>query len=154
MKKLWILWLCSMVMTGAYAQQIKELKLKLNESGDLYIKATLLNQTWLRYNQSNPGTLVNSKPADTTFDIGLRRTRLQLYGQLLPRVFFYTQFGMNNFNYGSQNSGNRKLQAFFLDALGELGLKLDSSPDRRGTGLLPFGPNSHEVEFVQATILR
>ena len=33
---------------------------------------------------------------------------------------------------------------FGLDALGELGLKLDSSPDRRGTGLLPFGPNSHE----------
>lgn len=32
---------------------------------------------------------------------------------------------------------------FGLDALGELGLKLDSSPDRRGTGLLPFGPNSH-----------
>jgi hypothetical protein len=33
---------------------------------------------------------------------------------------------------------------FGLDALGELGLKLDSSPDRRGTGLLPFGPTSHE----------
>ncbi|VVO25667.1 OprD family porin [Pseudomonas fluorescens] len=31
-----------------------------------------------------------------------------------------------------------------LDALGELGLKLDSSPDRRGTGLLPYGPQSHE----------
>jgi hypothetical protein len=31
-----------------------------------------------------------------------------------------------------------------LDALGELGLKLDSSPDRRGTGLLPFSPQSHE----------
>lgn len=33
---------------------------------------------------------------------------------------------------------------FGLDALGELGLKLDSSPDRRGTGLLPYGPQSHE----------
>lgn len=31
-----------------------------------------------------------------------------------------------------------------LDALGEMGLKLDSSADRRGTGLLPYGPNSHE----------
>ena len=27
-----------------------------------------------------------------------------------------------------------------LDAIGELGVKLDSSPDRRGTGLLPFDP--------------
>jgi hypothetical protein len=28
---------------------------------------------------------------------------------------------------------------FGVDALGELGVKLDSSRDRRGTGLLPFG---------------
>lgn len=31
-----------------------------------------------------------------------------------------------------------------LDAIGELGIKLDSSRDRRGTGLLPYGPTSHE----------
>lgn len=31
-----------------------------------------------------------------------------------------------------------------LDAIGELGVKLDSSRDRRGTGLLPFGPVSKE----------
>jgi hypothetical protein len=31
-----------------------------------------------------------------------------------------------------------------LDALGELGVKLDSSRDRRGTGLLPFGPADKE----------
>ena len=31
---------------------------------------------------------------------------------------------------------------FGLDALGTLGIKLDSSRDRRGTGLLPFGPQS------------
>ncbi|WP_433737331.1 OprD family porin [Pseudomonas putida] len=33
---------------------------------------------------------------------------------------------------------------FGLDALGELGVKLDSSADRRGTGLLPFGRTSLE----------
>ena len=31
---------------------------------------------------------------------------------------------------------------FGLDALGTLGIKLDSSRDRRGTGLLPYGPES------------
>ncbi|MHC8381867.1 OprD family porin [Pseudomonas sp. LB3P14] len=31
-----------------------------------------------------------------------------------------------------------------LDAIGQLGLKLDSSRDRRGTGLLPFNPVSKE----------
>ncbi|WHS58361.1 OprD family porin [Pseudomonas sp. G2-4] len=33
---------------------------------------------------------------------------------------------------------------FGLDALGELGIKLDSGPGRRGTGLLPYGPNSNQ----------
>lgn len=33
---------------------------------------------------------------------------------------------------------------FGLDALGELGIKLDAGPGRRGTGLLPYGPNSNE----------
>jgi hypothetical protein len=33
---------------------------------------------------------------------------------------------------------------FGLDALGELGIKLDSGPGRRGGGLLPYGPDSNE----------
>ncbi|QBF27316.1 OprD family porin [Pseudomonas tructae] len=33
-----------------------------------------------------------------------------------------------------------------LDALGELGVKLDSSRDRRGTGLLPFGASQEPVD--------
>ncbi len=34
---------------------------------------------------------------------------------------------------------------FGLDAKGMLGLKLDSSPDRAGSGLLPFDPATHEA---------
>ncbi len=100
-------------------KEINELKLNLNENGSHYIKATFLNQVWLRYNQSNPGTHVLGEPTNQTFDIGLRRTRFQLYGQMTDRVFFYFQFGQNNFNYLAQNAGNRKFQAFFHDALGE-----------------------------------
>jgi hypothetical protein len=102
---------------------INEMKLNLNEEGTHYLKWTFLNQVWLRYNQSNPGTLVLGDPASETFDIGLRRTRIQFYGQLTDHVFFYMQFGQNNFNYlsgqNASSSGNRKLQAFFHDALGE-----------------------------------
>ena len=101
------------------AQQSKELKYNLSKDGKKYVKATFLNQVWLRWNESNPGTTVNGQPKDQTVDIGLRRTRLQLYGQLTDHVFFYTQFGMNNFNYLANSAGNRKLQAFFHDALGE-----------------------------------
>ena len=114
-----LLWAVSFAYGQEKPKEARELKMNLNETGSHYIKATFLNQVWLRYNQSNPGTHVLNEPKAETFDIGLRRTRFQLYGQLTDRVFFYFQFGQNNFNYLSQNSGNRKLQAFFHDALGE-----------------------------------
>jgi hypothetical protein len=59
-------------------KELEELRLKLNEDGSHYIKATILNQVWLRYNESNPGTTVLGDATSETFDIGLRRTRLQL----------------------------------------------------------------------------
>lgn len=117
------------LMTGnGYAQEAQaddagkpklELKYNLSKDGSKYIKGTFLNQVWVRWNESNPGTTVNGMAQDNTLDIGLRRTRMQLYGQLTDHVFFYMQYGMNNFNFLSQNAGNRKLQAFFHDALGE-----------------------------------
>jgi hypothetical protein len=101
-----------------------ELRYNLNESGSHFFKVTFLNQAWLQFNQNNPGTTVIGVPKDNTFSIGLRRTRMQLYGQISDHVFMYFQFGMNNFNYlnGGFNpnaSSNRKIQAFFHDALGE-----------------------------------
>jgi len=113
------LWSYNFAQAQEKPKELNELKLNLNENGSHYIKATFLNQVWLRYNESNPGTRVLGEPKNETFDIGLRRTRFQLYGQMTDRVFFYFQFGQNNFNYLSQNAGNRKLQAFFHDALGE-----------------------------------
>lgn len=98
-------------------KEAEELRYKLNESGSHYIKFTLGTQLWLRQNESNPGTLVLGEPANNTFDIGLRRTRFQFYGQLTDRVFFYFQYGLNNFNFLAQNAGNRKLVAFFHDAM-------------------------------------
>ncbi|WP_026462826.1 hypothetical protein [Adhaeribacter aquaticus] len=100
----------------------KPLKFNLNEDGSHYFQATFLNQTWLRYDQSNPGTTVLGQPANNTFDIGLRRTRIQMFGQITDRAFLYFQFGMNNFNFNYNNGANpqnRKVQAFFHDALGE-----------------------------------
>ena len=93
----------------------KELRIKLNEDGSHYVKGTFLNQIWLRYTQSNPGSEVYGTPDGHILDIGLRRTRIQLFGQLIDKVFFYTQFGQNNLSYRSA----RKQGIFFLDAIGE-----------------------------------
>jgi hypothetical protein len=112
-----------------------ELKLNLNDSGTYYLKWTFLNQTWLRFNQSNPGTTVLGDNAPETFDIGLRRTRIQFFGQLTDHIFFYTQFGQNNFNFLSQNAGNRKLQAFFHDALAEYKVFTKNDAMKIGAGL-------------------
>jgi hypothetical protein len=131
MKKFFLITLSAIAVFPAWAQQtvtepvstkkpeIEELRLKLNDDGSHYLKWTFLNQIWFRYNQSNPGTTVLSEPASETFDIGLRRTRIQFYGQLTDHVSFYFQFGQNNFNFLSGNGGNRKFQVFFHDALGE-----------------------------------
>lgn len=100
----------------------KTLKFNLNEDGSHYFQATFLNQSWLRYVESNDGTTRFGKAATETFDIGLRRTRIQLFGQVADRAFLYFQFGQNNFNntagYNS-TGGNRKFAAFFHDALSE-----------------------------------
>lgn len=131
-----ITWLLFVIMSSK-AQQIDSiartinktpteksaLKFNLNADGSHYFQATFLNQVWLRYNQSNEGTTVFSKPAPETFDIGLRRTRIQLFGQITDRTFIYFQFGMNNYNntagYNTSSSGNRKIAAFFHDAICE-----------------------------------
>ncbi len=83
----------------AEKKPIEELKLNLNEDGSHFIKATFLNQVWFRYADYNPGTTVLNSPASNGFDIGLRRTRFQLYGQLTDHVTFYFQLGQNNFNF-------------------------------------------------------
>jgi hypothetical protein len=124
---------------GQNPSSVDEMKLKLNEDGSHYLKWTFMNQVWLRYNDSNPGTTVMGEPANETFDIGLRRTRIQFYGQVTDHVFFYTQFGQNNFNFlagqNANNNGNRKFQAFFHDALGEYKVWKDNDKLKFGAGL-------------------
>ncbi|MCE6988313.1 hypothetical protein [Dyadobacter sp. CY323] len=138
-----------LLSSGLVAAQIKpsddntksDIRYNLNESGSHYVKATFTNQVWLRWNDSNPGTTVFGDPKSNTFDIGLRRTRMQLFGQITDRIFFYTQFGMNNFNKVSASPAyntagtpsNRKVAAFFHDALGEYEIQ------RKGTSFIRFG---------------
>lgn len=105
-----------------------ELKFNLNPSGSHFFKATFLNQTWLRFNNSNPGTTVLGEAAPQTLDLGLRRTRMQLFGQITDRTFIYIQMGLNNFNFlngfpalGNAQGvpSNRKVAFFVHDAVVE-----------------------------------
>jgi len=92
-----------------------EFKKKLNESGSHYIKTTMVAQLWSRYTDFNPGTTLNGFTNQTPFDIGIRRVRVNFLAQPTDRIFFYAQFGQNNFNLTSKlNTG-----AFLHDAVGE-----------------------------------
>lgn len=99
----------------AYSQQFKDGKLWLNEDGSNYFKVTLTGQFWLRNTDLNPGSTVNGFAKRNVTDIGIRRARMQAYGQIADRVFLYTQIGMNNFNYLS----DRKAGFFIHDINGD-----------------------------------
>ncbi len=91
------------------------LKIYLNDDSTRYIQGTGLAQVWFRYNDNNPGSTIFGTPKKETFDVGLRRVRYQIMGQVTKKVFFYTQFGINNFNSISA----RKTPLFFHDVTAE-----------------------------------
>lgn len=106
---------------------LKDGKLPLNADASRYIKFTLLNQVWMRYNESNPGTQVGGYNVPNTYDIGIRRFRIQFYGQLTDRIFIYSQIGINNLSYnadrksgGTPGASQSGTGGFFLhDAVAE-----------------------------------
>jgi len=51
----------------------------------------------LRYTDFRLGPTVYRKAKDQAFDVGLRRVRYQVMGQVTDHVFVYTQFGINSF---------------------------------------------------------
>ncbi|MDG2464381.1 MAG: hypothetical protein P8M61_04770 [Crocinitomicaceae bacterium] len=121
MKKITIGLICILATSQYWAQEtpknykLPELKKNLNESGTQFIKATFLGQFWGRYNENNTGTLVDGYDQSTTSDLGIRRLRFNVFGQLTDRIGFHVQFGQNNFSYLSK----QQTGSFFHDALGE-----------------------------------
>lgn len=111
--------------TKKVAPEKNALKFNLNEIGSHYFQVTFLNQTWARWNESNDGTTQFGKDKPSTIDIGLRRTRIQMFGQITERTFIYFQYGQNNYNNtfawsaGATGIAQRKFSAFFHDALCE-----------------------------------
>ena len=100
----------------AAAPALKDgLKTYLTADSTTYLKLNFVAQAWVRLDESDPGSTVNGELVSETGDVGLRRVRLVLSGQLTSRVFVFVQFGRNSFNYLSP----RKAGSFFHDVTGE-----------------------------------
>lgn len=98
------------------------------------IKVQLFAQLWTRYNQNNPGTIALGQPQDGSFDIGVRRARVQAFANINSRTTLFIHYGFNNFNYAYQNGGNRRIQAYFHDFFAEYRL-FDENELKLGAGL-------------------
>lgn len=112
--------LCSISITVAYSQEQgsfgnKPLKWYLNADSTHWLKFHTYIQLWARATQNNPGTVVLEDPEDHTLDLSIRRFRFALQGQLRPKLFVYTQLGINNLNYISPRGTSVDL----LDAYAE-----------------------------------
>jgi len=95
------------------------LKVKLNDDGTKYFRLLTWHQVWVRHNQNNTGSLRLDQPEESTFDIGLRRSRFLMYAQLNKKFLIVTHFGMNNQNAisgGYLGTDGKKPQLYMHDA--------------------------------------
>ncbi|MBU3698847.1 MAG: hypothetical protein FGM33_02380 [Candidatus Kapabacteria bacterium] len=98
------------------------------------IKLQIFGQFWARYNESNPFTMQQGAPVDNTFDIGIRRARVQAFCTVNERTTLFLHYGFNNMNTNFASSGNRKIQAFFHDVFAEY-RAFDHNELKLGAGL-------------------
>ncbi|WP_250632212.1 porin [Rhodoflexus caldus] len=105
----------------------KPLTLKLDDSGNKYVRFIIWHHFWLSRTQNNPGTRsYTGEDMPASVDFGVRRSRFLAYAQVSPRFLVLTHFGINNQNFASGGapgtdatnqviSGNKKPQIFFHD---------------------------------------
>lgn len=111
MKKILVVLALIQMGFSLIAQSPNELRVNLSSDGSEYFKFNLTSQVWLRAASNNPGSTLFGQDNPNTYDIGLRRVRLQAFGIIKPKTFLYTQFGINNFSA----MGARKPGLFFHD---------------------------------------
>ncbi|WP_248722237.1 porin [Seonamhaeicola sp. ML3] len=61
-------------------------------------------QIWMRYSDLNDGSFIQGEPTSEFFDISIRRLRIPVYSQVTPKIFFYSVFGGNNFNFKKKDA--------------------------------------------------
>lgn len=103
-------------------------------SDSSFIKVRVFAQFWARYNESNPGTVRQGAEEAETFDVGVRRARIQALCTINDRSTLFVHYGFNNYNTNFAFGGNRRVQSFFHDVFGEYRL-FERNELKLGAGL-------------------
>ncbi len=112
----------------------QEMRFNIGSDSTRFVKLQIFTQFWARVNESNPGSLQLGDERDMTFDIGIRRARVQAYAQVTDRASVFLHYGFNNYNAMYAIGQNRRLQSFFHDVFGEYRLS-DGNELKMGIGL-------------------
>jgi hypothetical protein len=97
----------------AYSPNLKDgFKFNFNEDGSTWAKINFVSQLWLMDNQNNPGSNVNGIATPTSYNIGLRRTRVTISSQVTDKVFIFGQIGSDGI---SPLTSGRSLPLTMLD---------------------------------------
>lgn len=126
----------------------------ITPDGSKYIKFGMNLQVWGRYSELNPGSKVGTTQVDDTYDIVIRRLRLQAMGMLTDNVFFHIQLGQNNINF-QQNSGPSNAPLSIMDAIGEYHfnskLHIGGGLTAWGAGTTRYSANSSAAQLTLDT---
>lgn len=114
-----ILLLQSTSYSQGFAPYGKGTVLKLDSTGQHYVRILNWHQVWLRYNENNPGSVVNGEPTAAQWDMALRRSRLIVFTQLSGRTRILTHLGINNqtlLSGGASGQDGKKPPIFIHEA--------------------------------------
>lgn len=111
------------------------IRFKFDEAGNRYLKMNIWTQIWFRGIENNPGTAVNTQPQDWSLDVGFRRMRVQMFGQMSPRFTLMLQMGANNQSFASgggsgtgANGAGKRAPFYFHDAYGQFNIIHEKDP--------------------------
>lgn len=106
-----------LIFNSVTAQETPSFKPRI----DWNIKA----QFWLRYSDLNEGSLVNNELTDTYTDLSMRRLRIPISSQITPKIFVYSIFGGNNYNFRNKDFAIQVLDLYLeyaFDKAFEIGI--------------------------------
>ena len=126
----------------------------ISHDGSKYIKFGMNLQVWGRYAELNEGSKIGTNEVTDTYDIVIRRLRLQAMGMITDNIFFHLQLGQNNINF-TQNNGPSNAPISVMDALGEYhfnkSLHIGGGLTAWGSGTTRYSANSSSSQLTLDT---